>query len=416
MKALVLGGGVAGITTAYELLKDGWDVTVLERLEQPALFTSFANAGLVAPGHAYTWSSPAAPKILLKSLYRNDQALRFRPSLDPALWRWMWKFMTNCTAEKAKRNTMRKFLLCRYSQSLLIDVVAAAGVKYDGLDGGLLYLYRTPETFEAGKVKAEILQSAGADIDVLSPAAVGECDPVFTPAIREQIAGALFAKTDASGDARMFTQGLADVCRSRGATIKFSTEVTGFETEGRRVTGVRTKEGLESADHVVLSLGVYSPQLARQLGIDLPIYPVKGYSMTIPMDDPRDAPRLGGVDEDNLMAFCPMGSRVRLTATAEFVGYSTTHKPSDFRHMTDVAKALFPKAGDYAKAEYWAGLRPMTPEGSPVFGRGEFENFWLNTGHGHMGWTMACGAARICADLIADRQPAIDLDGMLYGK
>ncbi len=416
MKALVLGGGVAGVTTAYELLKDGWDVTVLERLEQPALFTSFANAGLVAPGHAYTWSSPAAPKILLNSLYRNDQALRFRPSLDPALWRWMWKFVANCTADKARRNTLRKFLLCRYSQSLLEEVTETTGVKYDGLENGLLYLYRTPETFEAGKNKAVILQSAGADIELLSPDEVGDVDPVFTPQIRKQIAGALYARSDASGDARMFTQGLADVCRSLGATFKFATEVTGFETSGRRITSVLTKSGREVADQVVLSLGVYSPKLAKKLRIELPIYPVKGYSMTVPMENPDGAPRMGGVDEDNLMAFCPMGARVRLTATAEFVGYSTTHKPSDFRHMTDVAKALFPKAGNYAKAEYWAGLRPMTPEGSPIFGQGTFENFWLNTGHGHMGWTMSCGAARICADLMAGKTPAIDLDGMLYGK
>lgn len=413
MKALVLGGGVAGVTTAYELLRDGWDVTLLERLEKPALFTSHANAGLVAPGHAYAWSSPAAPGILLRSLYRNDQALRFRPNLDPALYRWMWKFLKNCTAEKAKTNTIRKLHLCRYSQARLNTLVEQTGVDYDGRDGGLLYFYRTPESFAAGRSKASLLTGNGMDIEILSTDDAVAIDPALEP-VKDQIAGALFAPTDESGDACKFTQNLADVCADKGVDFHFGTTVTGFETAGNRVTTTLTDKGTFEADAVVLSLGVYSPHIGRKLGLDLPIYPVKGYSVTIPVAGRNNPPLIGGVDEDNLVAYCPMGDRIRLTATAEFAGHDTSHKPSDFRYMMDVAKRLFPEAGDYDKPTYWAGLRPMTPEGSPIFGRGKFENLWLNTGHGHMGWTMSCGAARICADVMAGRPSEINLDGMLY--
>ena len=413
MKALVLGGGVAGVTTAYELLRDGWEVTLLERLEKPALFTSHANAGLVAPGHAYAWSSPAAPGILLRSLYRNDQALRFRPNLDPALWRWMRKFVRNCNAESARTNTIRKLRLCRYSQDRLKTVVGETGVAYDGRDGGLIYFYRTPESFAAGRAKATLLTDNGMKIEMLDADQAAAIDPALAP-VRDQIAGALYAPSDESGDACMFTQNLADICAEKGATLQFGTTVTGFETEGRQVTAVTTDKGTFTADAVVLSLGVYSPHLGRRLGLDLPVYPVKGYSVTIPVAGRNNPPRIGGVDEDNLVAYCPMGDRIRLTATAEFAGYDTSHKPADFRYMLDVARRLFPEAGDFDQPTYWAGLRPMTPEGSPIFGRGKYENLWLNTGHGHMGWTMSCGAARICADLMSTRTPGIDLDGMLY--
>jgi D-amino-acid dehydrogenase len=411
MKALVLGAGLVGVTTAYELLKDGYDVTVVEREDQAAQFTSFANAGLFAPGHAYAWSSPQAPRILMRSLWRNDQALRLRPTLDPAMWRWMWKFYRQCTVDGARVNTTRKVRLCNYSQDVFHDTVAKTGVEYDGNTGGLVYFYRSQATFEAAAAKADILRDNGCEVRPLDRAETTRLVTALEPA-KEQIAGALYTPEDESGDACLFTRRLAEWCERNGATFKYSTTVTGLDVDGDAVTAVRTDKGPLSADVYVLSLGVYSPHIARPLGVDLPIYPVKGYSVTAPIAGRNNPPAIGVVDEENLVAFCPMGNRLRFTATAEFSGYSNAHRPSDFRHMLAVAKALFPSGADYANATYWAGLRPMTPEGTPIFGRGRHRNFWYNTGQGHMGWTMCHGSARITADLIAGKQPAIDLTGM----
>lgn len=411
MKALVLGAGLVGVTTAYELLKDGYDVTVVDREDGPARFTSFANAGLFAPGHAYAWSSPQAPRILMRSLWRNDQALRLRPTLDPAMWRWMWKFYRQCTVDGARVNTTRKVRLCNYSQAVFHDTVANTGVEYDGNTGGLVYFYRSQATFEAAAAKADILRDNGCEVRPLDRAETTRLVSALEPA-RDQIAGALYAPKDESGDACLFTSNLADWCERNGATFEYSTTVTGLDVDGDAVSAVRTDKGPLSADVYVLSLGVYSPHIARQLGVGLPIYPVKGYSVTAPIAGRNNPPGIGVVDEENLVAFCPMGKRLRFTATAEFSGYSNAHRPSDFRHMMAVAKALFPSGADYANATYWAGLRPMTPEGTPIFGRGRHRNFWYNTGQGHMGWTMCHGSARITADLIAGKEPAIDLTGM----
>jgi D-amino-acid dehydrogenase len=410
-KALVLGAGIVGITMAYELWRDGHEVTVVDREAGAADFTSFGNAGMIAPGHAYAWASPAAPMILLKSLWRNDQALRLKPALDPAFLKWMWKFWGECNAERAALNTRRKVRLCNYSQSVFHQTRKATNVKFDANDGGILYLFRSAAAFEAANKKADVLRAEGAVINVLDRDGISEKDPALNER-KDQFAGALHAANDETGDCRIFTRNLASWLEDQGVSFRWSTEVRGFETEGGRVSAVVTGNGKLTADIIVLSLGVYSPHVVRQLGIDLPIYPVKGYSMTIPIAGRNNAPKIGGIDEESLVAYSPMGDRLRVTATAEFSGYGRDFKPSDFRHMTNVIKGLFPDGADYARTEYWAGLRPMTPEGTPILGKTKFENLWMNTGQGHMGWTMSHGASRIVADLIAGKAPAIPLDGM----
>jgi D-amino-acid dehydrogenase len=411
MKIMVLGAGIAGVTTAYELARDGHEVTVIDREAGPADFTSYANAGLFAPGHSYAWSSPAAPGILLKSLWRNDQALRFRPNLDPQFWSWMWKFWNQCTAERAALNTTRKVRLTSYSQSVFHDTVATTGIAYDGRKGGVLYFYRSPERLKAAAAKSKILSDNGCDIQTLDADGAVRIDPALA-GVRDRIAGALYARTDESGDCRKFALGLAAWLQEKGVSFKFGSPIKGFALEGDRVAGVLTDQGRVSAEAYVLCLGVYSPHLARELGADLPIYPVKGYSVTLPVSSRHQPPAIGGVDEENLVAYCPLGERMRVTATAEFSGYGREHSPSDFRHMLGVMRSLFPNAADYERPDYWAGLRPMTPTGAPILGQGRQANLWYNTGLGHMGWTMSHGTARVTADLIAGQKPSISLDGM----
>ena len=411
MKVIVMGSGVVGVTTAYCLLKDGHEVTVVERHDGAADETSFANAGLVAPGHAYTWASPKAPKILLKSLWRNDQALRFRLRLDPALWSWSLKFLDNCRAERVAVNTARKVRLCLYSQDMLHEVVEDTGVAFDGAKGGLLYLYRNPAAFEAGVAKMKILTDNGLPLEVVDRDRAAAIDPALQPT-KDRIVGGIYAPSDESGDARLFTRNLADWCAERGVRFLYGTTIRGVETAAGEVTGLLTDKGRLTADAYVLALGCQSAALAKPLGLSLPIYPIKGYSVTVPVAGRNNAPRIGGVDEENLVAYAPMGDRLRITATADFAGYDKRHSPADFQTMLGAARDLFPDAADYSRPSYWAGLRPMTPKGTPIFGRGRQRNLFLNTGHGHMGWTMSCGSARITADLIAGRTPAIPLDGM----
>jgi D-amino-acid dehydrogenase len=413
MKIAVLGAGVIGVATAWQLLKDGHQVTVIDRAPGPAEFTSYANAGLVAPGHSYAWSSPAAPGMMLRSLWRGDQAILFKPRLSVRQWAWMARFLGQCNAKGARVNTAHKSRLCVYSQTMLDEVVAETGVTYDGQGGGLVYFYRSRESFEAAAVKCRILGDAGIAIEALDRDATIAKDPGLAAA-RDQIAGSVFAATDASGDANLFTIGLARKCAEGGVVFRYGEEVLDLRARGSEITAVVTDKSDFQTEAYVLSLGVYSPHLVERLGIRLPIYPVKGYSATLPIIDPALAPRLGGVDEQNLLAYCPMGDRLRLTATAEISGYSTAYRPGDFRGMFEKARALFAGAVDFDNPELWAGLRPMTPTGMPVIDRAPYANLWLNTGHGHMGWTMANGAARILADLVAQRQPAIGREGMTY--
>lgn len=415
MKALVLGCGVIGITTAYELVKAGLDVTVVEREAEPAQFTSYANAGLVTPAHAYAWANPSVPLIMLKSLLRNDTSVRFKPSLDPDLWRWTLKFLGQCTGKQAAATTSRKARLCIYSLARQHLIVAETGVEYDRNTGGLMYSYRSQESLDSAAAKAEIMRAHGIRLDPLTPDEMVQKDPALSVA-KEHMAGALFAPDDESGDACLFSKALAKTCADMGVTFQFNTTVEGFETEGDRVTAIRTGNGAMTADVYVLCLGVFTPQITKDMNLKLSIYPVKGYSMTVPVKEPEKAPTIGGVDENNLIAYCPMGDRIRITATAEISGYSTSHRPQDFAHMTAVMTSLFPGAADFSQAEYWAGLLPMTPQGTPYFGTAKHTNLWLNTGHGHIGWTMAAGSARITRDLILQQKPEIDLEGFLLNQ
>lgn len=411
MHIIVLGGGVIGVTTAYELLKDGHQVTLVERAPDAAAGTSFGNAGMIAPGHAFAWASPRVPKILLRSLWRDDLAFRMGFSADPAFWRWCVRFLGECTAERARINTQRKHRLCTYAQSVLREIVAETGVAFDYSETGLLYLHRSQATLERGIRNMTILRDLGQQQQILTPEQLAALDPALAPATGK-IAGGIYSPTDATGDCRIFTQALAEVARARGAELRFGTTVTRLTSDGARITGVETDRGTLTADAYVLALGVWSPKLLRGLDQWLPVYPVKGYSLTLPIGGNHVPPSVGAVDEDNLIAYSRLGDRLRVTATAEFAGYDANHQPSDFRVMLGKIQDILPGAADYTRPAYWAGLRPMTPEGTPILGLGRQRNLYLNTGHGHVGWTMSCGAARLTRDLIAGRAPEVPLDGM----
>ncbi len=413
MHVVVLGAGIVGITTAYQLLKDGHTVTVIERESASALFSSYANAGLVAPGHAYAWGSPAAPKMMWRSLISGDQAIKFKPKLSLRQWRWSLAFLRQCTAERAAANTCLKARLCRYSQGMLNEVAAETGIEYDGLSGGLLYFYRNADKLEAASTKADTLRSQGLEVRNLTRDEVIATDPGLETA-RNAIAGGLFAPTDTSGDAYLFARGLAQVCSDMGADIRYNTEITGLTRKLGAVQAVETTSGPIPADAFVLCLGIYSPHLAEKMGLKLAIYPVKGYSITVSAKDLDQAPILGGVDEENLLAYCPMGDRIRLTATAEISGYSNAHKPSDFKVMLKRARELLGDKLGASGIEYWAGLRPMTPTGLPIVDRSPIDNLFINTGHGHMGWTMSNGCARMTADMIGQRSLSHSNEGMRY--
>jgi D-amino-acid dehydrogenase len=407
VRVIVFGGGVIGVTTAHYLAKEGHEVEVVERQPRLAQDASSGNAGLIAPGHSYSWASPAAPRMLWQSLRGKQAAIRMRPRLDPALIGWGLRFLRECPRPRAERNTITKLRLCRYSRGLLEDLIRDEGIEYGPTERGVLYLYRDEEELQLGYMKSELLRGEGEDQVVIDADTCVEREPALEP-VRDRIAGAVLGKEDFSGDSERFTNELAARSRALGVRFRMGSAVHRLETANGRVARAVVDGGPVEADAYVLSLGVDSPQLARSVGQRLPIYPAKGYTVTFPIENGHRAPKVGGVDEATLVAWANYGDRLRMTSTAEFAGYGRAWRERDFDNIFKMARELLPEAADYGRGEFRACLRPMTPGGPPIIGRGRHENLIYNTGHGHMGWTMACGSARIAADLLAGREPEID--------
>jgi D-amino-acid dehydrogenase len=412
MKTLVLGGGVVGVTTAYFLARSGHEVTLVEEKAGVGLEATAGNAGIIAPGHSFSWASPRAPRMLWQSLRGGETAIRVRLSADPQLYAWGLRFLRECTTARARRNTLVKLRLCQYSQRLLNEVARAEGIEYQAIHRGALYLHRDPAELEAGIKKMALLAEHGQKQEVLDAGALARLDPVFEP-VQTKIAGAIRDLGDSSGDSRLFSEALARICQEKhGAILRLGTRVISLRAAGDRIEGVVTSDGVLTADNYVLALGVGAPIVARTAGVSLPIYPAKGYSSTFPLRPGGLAPAISGVDEQWLVGWSRLGDRLRLTSTAEFAGYDWGWTPRDFNNVLRLARDLFPDAADYDRGEYRACLRPMTPDGPPILGLGRHRNLFLNCGHGHMGWTMACGTARIVADLMTGRMPELDLEGL----
>ena len=410
MRVVVLGAGVAGVTTAWFLARDGHEVTVIDRQPVAANETSFANAGLVSPGHAFSWASPKAPRVLLKSLFRDDTGLRLKLRADPRLWLWCLKFLRNCTSERARVNSLRKLRICAYSHDVLTALVEESEIDYHRTTGGILYLHRDPGALARAAGEMRLLAEDGVRFETLDADGVVRVEPALAAA-EKGIVGAIYCPDDESGDCNLFTRELAARCAAAGVAFRYETTITAIQGSGDRIERIVTDKGDIAGDAFVMSLGSFSPIHARGLGVRLPIYPVKGYSMTIPIDGHNGAPRLSGVDETTLTAWSRLGDRLRLTSTAEISGYDRALNPTQFARMRRAAERLFPDGAAYGKATEWAGLRPQTPEGTPILGKARHGNLWFNTGHGSMGWTMGAGSGRITADLIAGRDPGIALDG-----
>lgn len=408
MHIAILGGGVVGVTAAYELQKDGHRVTVIEKNEAVGTETSWGNAGMIAPGHSFTWSSPKAPMIMLKSLFLRDQSIRFKPQADLRQWLWCLQFLGQCTAAKSTANTARKYAIASYSQKILQETVRDVGIDYGKVDRGILYFYRTQERFEAGAAHMQIMARLGHTIEVLDRAQVLALEPALQ-SVGDRIAGGIYCPTDESGSCHLFTTALAAHVGRNGGEIRTGERVLSLQATGDRITSVTTDKGVVKADAFVMALGNESPKLSRTIGEPLPIWPVKGYSLTIPVGNNPAPPTIGSVDEENLVAITRFNDMVRVTATAEVAGYSTAHRPSDFAFMGSVVRELYPEGMDHDRAQMWAGLRPMTPTNLPFIGRRRHANLWYDTGHGHIGWTMSHGSARILADDVAGRTPALAL-------
>lgn len=412
MKIAVLGAGLAGVTTAWFLARDGHEVVVIDREQKVAAAASRANGGIVASSRAFPWSSPQMASTILRALYRNDQAVRLRFQFDPHFWLWGLRFLASCSEEAFARILARKVRLVRYSQQELGRIIGETQLDYGRLTNGVLYIYRSAAALEKGVKRLALMQGQGFRTRVLEPAEAVRVEPALA-ASASRLAGVIHGETDEAGDSARFCDALARRSVPLGVRYRFGCDIRGLETDGARVVAVATSAGRIEADAFVCALGVIEPSLRGAFGVPLPVYPVKGYSLTVPVVNAAAAPGHAGMDESKLIAFCPMQDSLRITGGAEFAGYRMHGAEPDFRRLYEAADELFPGATDYAAASKWVCRRPMTHDSLPRFGAARYANLWFNIGQGHMGWAMAPGSARITADLIAGREPAIMLDGLL---
>lgn len=411
MQIAVLGAGVVGTSTAYFLAEAGHRVSVIERQAGPGLETSFANGAQISACHAKPWAAPGMPLQAFRWMFAPDAPLLFKPwRWDPSLWRWGMTFLRNCTESRVRRNMERTLRVALYSRDVLKGLRQRLNLQYAQELRGILHIYRSAETFAEGRATAAALAAFGLPQNVLSPA---EC-LAAEPALRDapDLAGGLMSPEDESGDAHAFTVELAARARTLGVEFRFGETVTALHAGRGRIDAVATDRTRLTPDAVVLCLGSYSPALVRPLGLRLPIYPAKGYSISVAIDDPSAAPRISITDETRYMVFSRLGNVLRVAGTAELTGWDTGLNPVRVAPLIRNARELFPRASTYTTVNPWSGLRPATPDSVPLIGPTPYANLFLNTGHGTLGWTMACGAARAIADLIGGRIPEIDLDGL----
>jgi D-amino-acid dehydrogenase len=415
MKVVVLGAGVIGVTSAWYLAQAGHEVTVIDRQPAPALETSFANAGEISPGYASPWAAPGIPMKALKWLFMEHAPLIVQPKPDWAKISWLARMLMNCTAEAYAVNKSRMVRLAEYSRDCLIQLRQDTGIAYDQRTQGTLQLFRTEKQVAAAEKDIAVLKADGVAFEVLDADGCIAAEPGLA-ASRHKIAGGLRLPGDETGDCFKFTQSLAAMAAAQGVTFRYGVSIDRLETAGDRIAAVHTSEGRVTADAFVLALGSYSPMLVKDFGIKLPVYPVKGYSITVPIVDETRAPVSTVMDETHKIAITRLGDRIRVGGMAEISGFDNSLKPKRQATLTHSVEDLFGGAGDQSRASFWCGLRPMTPDGTPILGRSPIGNLFLNTGHGTLGWTMAAGSGRVLADLVSGRQTDIDTAGLGYDR
>ncbi|VTU27262.1 D-amino acid dehydrogenase small subunit [Variovorax sp. PBL-H6] len=411
MHVLILGSGVIGTTIAYDLAKAGHEVTVLERQDGPALETSYANAGEVSPGYSAPWAGPGVPAKAVKWLLMRHSPLVIRPMLDPAMWRWGVAMLRNCTQARYEINKSRMVRLAEYSRDCLRQLRAETGIRYDERSLGTLQLFRTQKQLDATGKDIEILEAYGVPYQLLDREGCLQYEPALA-AVRHKFVGGLRLPGDETGDCFMFTRGLARLAEAAGVRFRFGVTITDIVRNAEGIVAVHTDAGPFHADRYVVALGSYSPLLLRPLGLRLPVYPVKGFSITVPITDAAMAPESTVMDETFKVAVTRLGARIRVGGTAQLSGYDLRLNDRRRDTLEHVVTDLFPEGGSVEGAEFWTGLRPMTPDGTPLLGATPIPGLLLATGHGTLGWTMAAGTGRVMADLIAGRQPEIDMEGL----
>lgn len=415
MHVIILGSGVIGVTSAYYLRKAGHDVTVIDRQPGAGLETSYANAGEVSPGYSSPWAAPGIPLKALKWLFMEHAPLILRPRLDRAMWAWMLQMLRNCTEPRYALNKSRMVRIAEYSRDCLVALRAETGITYDERSLGTLQLFRTQKQVDSTAGDIAVLKDYGVPFEVLDVDGCVIAEPGLA-GVRDKIAGGLRLPGDETGDCHMFTQRLAKLAADLGVLFHYDTTISGIKTNGGQIESVVTSRGEFKADAYVVALGSYSPLLLRPLGVSLPVYPVKGYSMTMPVIDAEVAPQSTIMDETFKIAITRLGDRIRVGGMAELSGYNSQLSPARRRTLEHSVTDLFRAAGDLSRATYWTGMRPMTPDGTPVIGGTRYRNLYLNTGHGTLGWTMACGSGRVLSDLVSARRPEIDASDLALSR
>ena len=412
MKILILGAGVVGTTSAWYLAASGHEPVVLDRQDGAGLETSFANGGQISAAHSEPWANPEAPAKILKWLWRDDSPLLFRLRADPRQWTWGARFLYECLPGRTRENITHLTRLALYSRTSLKALRDETGIAYDELERGILQFFTERSEFQAAVKAVDLMRRFGLDREVKTPDEAVAIEPALAHA-RDRIVGATYTAADESGDAHLFTQRLAKLAEGRGARFLYNHVVLRLKVENGEVKGVdvRTQDGAEQtlkADAYVVALGSYSPLVTRPAGLDIPVYPAKGYSATVPVVDAARAPTVSLTDDAAKTVISRLGDRLRIAGTAELAGYDTTLNPVRCEALTRRASSLFPGAADYDHAVFWTGLRPSTPSNVPLVGPTKIDRLWLNTGHGTLGWTLACGSARALADLVSGRKPGVD--------
>tara|TARA_R110002074_G_scaffold291110_2_gene462932 strand:- start:142 stop:1401 length:1260 start_codon:yes stop_codon:yes gene_type:complete len=416
MKVVVMGAGVIGVTTAYYLAKQGAEVVVIDRQSGPGQETSYANAGQLSYGMTSPWAAPGIPMKAVKWMFMKRRPLFIWPLISPTMWAWCARMVSNCNEESYRINKGRMVRVSSYSRDVMPELIAETGIAYDGREQGTLQLFRTAKQMAASQADQDILAEYGSPYDVLDRNSCIGAEPALAE-VRHKFVGGLRLTADRTGDCRMFTVGLTKKCVEMGVAFHYGQVISSVAVENGRIAGIDTEIGERiTGDAYVCAMGSYAVRVLNPIGIKLPVYPVKGYSVTLPVTNDKYAPQSTVMDETHKVAITRLGDRIRVAGQAEIAGYSNRLGPHAVDTVKHVIGDLFPRGGDISKAEGWTGLRPMTPDGTPVLGATQYDNLFLNTGHGTLGWTMACGSGRAVADLVLGKQPEISMEGLTAAR